>query len=169
MINLRRHQLDMRTLRYNAIYSTLGMAIRLGIALATGPLLIRLLGLELYGVWVVLLSVVSVILIAQLGLDTALTQLLAAAYARPDVEDMGHIEGTSLALISVSGAAVAIIQHARSPRGDMRVPVPVRSQPYRRVRPCPPLGSPTTASLPASISRRLEPTIPRWKELAHAT
>lgn len=72
------------SIQRNSVFNTLGAGFRLLIVLATQPLLIRLLGLEQYGVWVVLLALINIGALAEFGLGTALTTFLAAARSCDD-------------------------------------------------------------------------------------
>lgn len=98
-------------LRRNGIYNGLLTATRAAVTIAAIPVLIRTLGIEEYGVWTVLLSVVTLSAVAQLGLDSALHVRLAGAAE----ERRGPVAGTSLLLFSALGGACALLLAAAAP------------------------------------------------------
>lgn len=97
------------SLRRNSWYSTLNMLIRLGVTIASVPVLIRGLGLAQYGVWTVLLSVVVVSSLAQLGLDAALSFYVAEVEGRENRQDRDQVLATSLLLFSGLGFGIAAL------------------------------------------------------------
>jgi O-antigen/teichoic acid export membrane protein len=94
--------------RRNSVVNALGAGARLLIALAAQPLLVRLLGLEQYGVWVILLALLNIGTLAECGLSTALTTFLAAARARDDRAAAEAFLGTTLVALTAIGLAVAV-------------------------------------------------------------
>jgi O-antigen/teichoic acid export membrane protein len=96
------------TLRANSLFVSLGTVVRLVVSLVSIPLLVRFLGLERYGIWVVLNSVIAIASLAELGLGVALTNFLSADYARKDWEDANQRLGTSLALITGLGVVTSV-------------------------------------------------------------
>ena len=96
------------TLRANSLVVSLGAAARLVVSLISIPLLVRFLGLERYGVWVVLNSVIAIAGLMELGLSTALTNYLAADYARQDWVNANRNVATSLVLVTCLGVLTSV-------------------------------------------------------------
>lgn len=96
-------------LRQNSVANILGTAIRFLTAFATQVLLIRMLGLERYGLWVVLMSMVGLIGLADLGLASTLTIYLAAARSRNDSRGVSLVLGITWMTLTVLGVLVSVI------------------------------------------------------------
>ncbi|MEW5926322.1 MAG: lipopolysaccharide biosynthesis protein [Gemmatimonadota bacterium] len=94
------------SLRRNSLVSVAGSLVRFAVALLLAPLLIRLMGLEDYGIWMVLLSLVSLSALAEMGIGSAATVHLAAS--RTGGTPRQVIVGSSLALLTALGTAVAV-------------------------------------------------------------
>lgn len=95
------------SLRRSSAYSTSFIVVRLGVSLAALPVLTHTLGLERYGVWAVLVSVLTLTSALQFGLAPALSFHLAKAAG--DVEEQSEILGTSLVLFAGLGLFVAAV------------------------------------------------------------
>ncbi len=97
--------------RSNRVLMTFGAglaarAVQAVALLAQVPLAIEHLGVPIYGVWMALASVASVILLADLGLSSSLTSLIADALGRDDKRQAGTY--FTSALIAVICVAVAV-------------------------------------------------------------
>lgn len=95
-------------LSYNSVYVSAGTVIRLIVNLASLPVLVRLLGLERYGIWSVLIAIVGVGELLDFGLSTALTSYLAADYAREDWVKVNQEMVTSWLLITLFGSVAGL-------------------------------------------------------------
>jgi O-antigen/teichoic acid export membrane protein len=102
-------------LKKNAVYSSLGAIFRLAIAVLTAPLLIRAMGIETYGTWTVLLSIINVVLALQPGWDIALTYFIAQSRGRQAEEEVGRTAGSTLLLLTVWGALIALLVSVCAP------------------------------------------------------
>lgn len=96
------------TLRANSFFVSIGAAIRLVVSLISIPLLVRFLGVDRYGVWVVLNSVIAIAALTELGLTTALTNFLAAEYAQQDWARINRTLTTSFVLVTGLGAITSV-------------------------------------------------------------
>jgi O-antigen/teichoic acid export membrane protein len=79
------------------------------------PLLIRGLGLERYGVWVVLLSVINIVFAIQPSWDLALTYFVSNASARNASTEAARYLGTSLQMALVWGGTVSLLLVVAAP------------------------------------------------------
>jgi O-antigen/teichoic acid export membrane protein len=96
------------TLRANSLFVSAGAIIRLAVSLLSIPLLVRFLGVERYGVWIVLNSVISIAGLMELGLSTAFTNYLSVDYARQDWLSANRTLATSLVLITCLGGLTSL-------------------------------------------------------------
>jgi len=96
------------SLRLNSAYVSIGALIRLAVSIISIPVLVRLLGLERYGAWIVLNSVVAIAGLLEFGLSTALTNYLAADIARKDWASAYQNLSTSLVLLTCLGCVAAV-------------------------------------------------------------
>ena len=72
----------------NGFYNTSAGIIRIGLAILTIPLLIRLIGIEEYGLWTLASTIIIVVTLAEAGLSTATTVFIS--------QDIGKEDGESL-------------------------------------------------------------------------
>jgi O-antigen/teichoic acid export membrane protein len=96
------------TLRASSLFVSVGAGIRLAVSLISIPLLVRFLGLERYGIWVVLNSVIAIGVLMELGISTALTNFLSADLAQQDWVRANRNLSTSLVLITCLGALTSV-------------------------------------------------------------
>ena len=92
------------TLRANSLHISLGAIARLIVSLISIPLLVRFLGLERYGIWVVLNSFIAIAGLMELGISVAFTNYLSADYARHDWNSANQNVTTSFVLLTCLGA-----------------------------------------------------------------
>ncbi len=102
-------------LKLGSLYTSAGGAIRMVVSLVTGPLVIRLLGVNEYGVLAVCWGVMGLCNIAQFGLVSALNIYLAAEYARKDYANARRTIATAVGLLTVSGGVVMVALLVASP------------------------------------------------------
>jgi len=86
----------MVTLRYNSFYLVSNGIVKLAISLISVPLLIRFLGLERYGVWAVILSLVAITSLLEFGIPTAMTNKFAELRSLDDREAIKDNYSSSL-------------------------------------------------------------------------
>lgn len=83
--------------------------VSLLVGIFTTPILVRYLGQEFFGVWLLFMGVSSYMNFLDLGMGTALTRHMAHDYAIGDWDSAnGHL-GTGLGLFSLSGLLVMVI------------------------------------------------------------
>jgi O-antigen/teichoic acid export membrane protein len=95
-------------LRTNSLYTVVGGGFRLVIGLITGPLTIRLLGVQDYGVLSVATSVVGLAGMVEFGLASALTIHLASEYARNDSAACNRLTATAFWLLTGFAAITSL-------------------------------------------------------------
>ncbi|OUL29114.1 oligosaccharide flippase family protein [Nostoc sp. 106C] len=72
----------------NGLYNAASGAIRIGLAVLTIPVLIRLIGVEEYGLWTLASAVVAMVTLAEAGLSTTTTVFVSQDLAREDTESL---------------------------------------------------------------------------------
>src|SRR4051812_14260614 len=91
----------MVSLRLSSVYASASNGFRLAIALVTTPLLVRLLGVQGYGIWAVTSSVIAIIALGEFEISSALNYYLAADNARRDWKELNADAATSFLLVTV--------------------------------------------------------------------
>jgi O-antigen/teichoic acid export membrane protein len=90
----------------NGFYNTVGAIARLAIGFLSIPLLIRLMGIEEYGLWVLASTTLSVVGIAEAGLSTSTTFFVSRDLAKQDsVEISETLSIVSAAMLLMATAA----------------------------------------------------------------
>jgi O-antigen/teichoic acid export membrane protein len=74
----------------NGFYNTVAGAIRIGLAILTIPLLIRLIGVEEYGLWTLASSVIAIVALAEAGLATATTVFVSQDLGKEDINGLSQ-------------------------------------------------------------------------------
>jgi O-antigen/teichoic acid export membrane protein len=95
-------------LRKNSFFVSTGAFLRLLVSLVSIPLLIRFLGLNRYGIWTVLNSVVAIAALMELGLSIAMTIRVSASQARQDWVGTKDGLSTSFVLITCMGVTTSL-------------------------------------------------------------
>lgn len=93
----------------NAVANSMAMMAQFALSLYFVPLLISLLGMSLYGVWILLSTVIGVMSFAQFGLDTSLTRHIAKACGEENHKRVEQYIGAGLCLylfIAFVGGAI---------------------------------------------------------------
>lgn len=96
------------SLRLSSIYISAGGLSRYAIALVTAPLLIRLLGVQDFGIWTLISSVIGFVGMLELGINAALTNRLASEHARQHWTAAGKTIGTSLLMTTFLGLVATV-------------------------------------------------------------
>jgi O-antigen/teichoic acid export membrane protein len=92
----------------NGLYNVIGLLISLGLSILTIPILIRLLGLEEYGLWVLVTTVIAIVGLAEAGLSVSTTVFLSRDLARSDFVGMGEtLTVTFGGMLMIASAAAA--------------------------------------------------------------
>ncbi|MFK0732839.1 MAG: oligosaccharide flippase family protein, partial [Gloeotrichia echinulata HAB0833] len=94
----------------NGFYNAAGGIIRIGLAILTIPLLIRLIGVEEYGLWTLASSVIAIIALAEAGLATATTVFVSQDLGKEDVDGLSQTLTVTVGamLILATLAAIAL-------------------------------------------------------------
>lgn len=93
-----------RSLFKNGLYNTAAGIIRIGLGILTIPVLIRTLGIEEYGLWTLVVTVISIVNLAEAGLSLATTMFVSQDLGRKDVERLSQtltITGGAMLILSV--------------------------------------------------------------------
>ncbi len=89
-----------RRLLQGAASTTLSKAVVLAVNALTIPITIRYLGTEAFGVWVTISTILSMLLVLDLGVANSLTNFLSEAYAQDSRGHASTYATTALALVS---------------------------------------------------------------------
>lgn len=95
-------------LRQSSFYVSVGALARLSISLLSVPILVRVLGIERYGIWIVLNSVVAIGALSEFGISAALIHRLSSELARRESDSAGNSLFTSLVLVTCFGFIAAV-------------------------------------------------------------
>ena len=74
----------------NGFYNTFAGVIRIGLAILTIPLLMRLIGIEEYGLWTLASTIILVVTLAEAGLSTATTVFVSQDLGKEDFEGLSQ-------------------------------------------------------------------------------
>ena len=74
----------------NGFYNTAAGAVRIGLGVLTIPLLIRLIGVEEYGLWTLASTVVGMVGLAEAGLSVATTVFVSQDLGKEDVDGLSQ-------------------------------------------------------------------------------
>jgi O-antigen/teichoic acid export membrane protein len=93
-----------QSLLKNGLYNTAAGIIRIGLALLTIPVLIRMLGVEEYGLWTLAMTVIVIVTLAESGLSLATTMFVSQDVERHDPAGLSQtltITGGAMLVLSV--------------------------------------------------------------------
>lgn len=94
----------------NGLYNSVAGLIRIGLGILIIPALIRLLGIEEYGLWTLASAVVVMVTLAEAGLSTATTVFVSQDLGKEDVDGLSQTLtvtfGAMLILATVAAAAL---------------------------------------------------------------
>jgi O-antigen/teichoic acid export membrane protein len=93
----------------NGLYNLAGATVRLLVTVIAVPLLIRLIGIESYGVWTFVAAVIGLAGLAEAGLSLSTTYFLARDLAAGDDEAISQTLSVSLALIALLASLACIV------------------------------------------------------------
>ncbi|MDB9307538.1 oligosaccharide flippase family protein [Aphanizomenon sp. CS-733/32] len=94
----------------NGLYNAAGGIIRIGLAILTIPLLIRLIGVEEYGLWTLSSTVITIVALAEAGLATATTVFVSQDLGKEDINELSQTLTVTVGgmLILATIAAIAL-------------------------------------------------------------
>lgn len=93
----------------NGFYNAGGALARIGIGLLAVPLLIRLIGVEEYGLWILVSAAVGVLGIAEAGLSVSTTFFLSRDLAENDVAGVSQTLTVTLGGMVILASAAALL------------------------------------------------------------
>lgn len=92
----------------NGLYNVASGIVRIGLAIVTIPVLIRLLGIEEYGLWTLASAVVGIVGLAEAGLATATTVFVSQDLGKEDVDGLSQTLTVTFGAIIVLATLAAI-------------------------------------------------------------
>jgi len=92
----------------NSLYNSLGGVIRLGLGVISTPILIRILGLEEYGVWTLASSIVTIAMLADSGLSFSTTFFISQSLFKSDIEELSQTLSIILVVITIISTIISI-------------------------------------------------------------
>jgi O-antigen/teichoic acid export membrane protein len=94
----------------NSLYNFLGGVVKVACITLTTPILIRLMGVEDYGIWAIVSSIVGLAVLAEAGLSTATTTFVSEDLDRGDDESLSTTLTTTLiTVLFLSGFASLLL------------------------------------------------------------
>jgi O-antigen/teichoic acid export membrane protein len=99
----------------SGLFNVVGQVIRVASALLVIPLLTRLLGIEGYGLWVLVSAITGVVILAEAGLTTSTTVFVAQDLATQDEARLASALTTVCSLMLVLASAAAVLLWVFSP------------------------------------------------------
>lgn len=93
----------------NGLYNVAAGIVRIGLAIVTIPVLIRLLGIEEYGLWTLASAVVGIVGLAEAGLATTTTVFVSQDLGKEDVDGLSQTLTVTFGSILVLATLAAII------------------------------------------------------------
>mgnify|MGYP001182256870 CR=1 FL=1 len=91
------------------VTSWMSLFVRMALVFLVNPYIIHSLGNQLYGVWVLVFSIINYMTILDLGLQQALVRYISKFLGLNDYDKVNSILNTSFLIYSLIGAAVIII------------------------------------------------------------
>lgn len=104
-----------RRLAHSTISNYLGLAVSLGTWFLLTPFIVRQLGSNLYGLWVLVGSVIGYGSLLDFGIASALTKYVAEFRARSEWEDARGLVGTAILLYAALGLIVFAVSALLAP------------------------------------------------------
>ena len=85
----------------NGLYNSLAGLIRISLRVLTVPLLIRLIGIQEYGLWTIVSTVVGLVIAMEAGLSTATTIFVSQDIAHKNYRGLSHTLTATIGLILI--------------------------------------------------------------------
>jgi O-antigen/teichoic acid export membrane protein len=99
----------------NGAYNLAGAVLRALLNLVSIPLLIRYLGNEMYGLWVLIVAILGVAMVADGGLSTSMTYFGAKDLAGDDSVGLGHTVAAALLSTLVLAVLMGVVVELAAP------------------------------------------------------
>lgn len=92
----------------NSFYNTAAGVVRIGLGVLTIPLLIRLIGVEEYGLWTLASTVVGTVSLAEAGLSVATTVFVSQDLGKEDVDGLSQTLSVTFGAMFILATLAAI-------------------------------------------------------------
>lgn len=96
-------------LRVNMASGVVCAVVNATILMVSYPLFLYYLGFELYGVWLVLATVLTFARLGELGIKQAVTKIVAEEFARNDIREIERYVATGMILLCITGATTLVV------------------------------------------------------------
>ncbi|MEA5466507.1 lipopolysaccharide biosynthesis protein [Leptothoe sp. PORK10 BA2] len=93
----------------DGLYNLVGAIFRMGVTVATIPLLIRLIGLEEYGVWTIVYTVIAIVTLAEAGLSVSTTFFLSRDIADQNEDSISQTLTVSFCAMIILASLAALL------------------------------------------------------------
>jgi len=100
----------------NGLYNVLGAVSRMGLTVLTIPLLIRLIGVEEYGLWTLTSATVGIVSLAEGGLSVSTTVFLSKDLANDDADSASQTLTVTVGTMLLLATIAAIVLWVGAPR-----------------------------------------------------
>lgn len=98
-----------RNLLKGSVVSTIALVAQVVLAFVITPLLVRCLGVQTYGVWLLLTAIVGQYALFDFGISSAVARFVAAAAGKSDETEIHAVVNTALVLFAFVGAACLLV------------------------------------------------------------
>ncbi|MBG0744576.1 MAG: oligosaccharide flippase family protein [Cylindrospermopsis raciborskii KL1] len=99
----------------NGIYNLVGALIRASTGLATVPILSRLMGLEEYGLWALISSILSLLTVVEAGLSNTATVFLSKDLSEQDNLKVSHSITVIMSFMLVLAVLASLLLYSNAP------------------------------------------------------
>ncbi|OPH11102.1 oligosaccharide flippase family protein [Cylindrospermopsis raciborskii] len=99
----------------NGIYNSIGALIRATTGLATAPILSRLMGLEEYGVWTLISSVLAFLTVVEAGLSNTATVFISKDLREQDDLKVSHSMTITMSFMLVLALLASLLLYSNAP------------------------------------------------------
>lgn len=100
----------------NGLYNVVGAVIRMGLTVLTIPLLIRLIGVEEYGLWTLTSATVGIVSLAEGGLSVSTTVFLSKDLANDDADSASQTLTVTVGTMLLLATMAVIVLWVGAPR-----------------------------------------------------
>ncbi len=98
-----------RSLLKGSVVSTIALVAQVVLAFVVTPLLVHSLGVQTYGIWLLLTSLIGQYALFDFGISSAVARFVSAASARNDEAEIHAVVNTALALFAIIGTACLLL------------------------------------------------------------
>lgn len=98
-----------RSLLKGSVVSTVALVAQVVLAFVVTPLLVHSLGVQTYGIWLLLTALIGQYALFDFGISSAVARFVAAAAGRNDEEEIHAVVNTALVLFALIGAVCLLV------------------------------------------------------------